>query len=76
MKSIKNQLNSSLSFTSGEMLKKYLNLLKGAITPLGIINDENHSVKVVLDNDLKEQSLIGIYPNINTATIWIAYEYL
>ena len=74
LKSLKTQLNSSsLSFASEERLIKHLNLIKGAVTPLGIINDKNHDVKVVLDNDLKQQNLIGVHPNVNTATVWITY---
>src|SRR5574344_1570780 len=40
LKSIRSQINSTaLSFASEERLEKHLGLLKGAVTPLGIIND-------------------------------------
>lgn len=75
LKAIRSQINSSaLSFASEERLMKHLGLLKGAVTPLGVINDEDSSVKVVIDKDLKNKKLIGVHPNVNTATIWIAYE--
>ena len=75
LKAIKNQINSStLSFASEDRLMKHLGLLKGAVTPLGLINDEDSSVKVVIDQDLKYQKLIGVHPNVNTATIWVTYE--
>lgn len=75
LKAIKSQINSSaLSFASEERLMKYLGLQKGAVTPLGVINDEDSCVKVVIDNDLKNEKIIGVHPNVNTATIWIAYE--
>ncbi|WP_455540157.1 prolyl-tRNA synthetase associated domain-containing protein [Terrisporobacter sp.] len=75
LKSIKSQINStSLSFASEERLEKYLGLLKGAVTPLGIINDEDHCVCIVLDKDLKNEEFIGIHPNVNTATVFISYN--
>ncbi|WP_018589425.1 prolyl-tRNA synthetase associated domain-containing protein [Terrisporobacter glycolicus] len=75
LKSIRSQIQSSaLSFASEERLEKHLNLLKGAVTPLGIINDEDHCVNVVIDDDLKNQALIGVHPNVNTSTVFISYN--
>lgn len=75
LKSIKSQIESStLSFASEERLEKYLGLLKGAVTPLGIINDNNHCVSVIIDEDLKNQSIIGVHPNVNTSTVFISYD--
>lgn len=75
LKSIKSQIQSSaLSFASEERLEKYLGLLKGAVTPFGIINDKDHCVNVVIDDDLKNETLIGVHPNVNTATVFISYD--
>ena len=75
LKSIKSQIQSSaLSFASEERLDNHLNLLKGAVTPLGIINDKEHCVNVVIDDDLKNQNTIGIHPNVNTSTVFISYN--
>ena len=75
LKSIRSQIESSaLSFASEERLEKHLGLLKGAVTPLGIINDDDHCVNVVIDEDLKNQSIIGIHPNVNTSTVFISYD--
>lgn len=75
LKSIKSQIESSaLSFASEERLQKYLGLLKGAVTPLGIINDEEHSVNIIIDKDLENQSIIGVHPNVNTSTVFISYN--
>ena len=64
---------SGLSFASEARLQKYLGLTKGAVTPLGIVNDDAHCVEVVLDADLKHTTALGIHPNENTATLWISY---
>lgn len=75
LKSIKSQIeSSSLGFASEERLEKHLGLLKGSVTPLGIINDESHCVSVVIDKDLKNQNIIGVHPNINTSTVFISYS--
>lgn len=75
LKSIKSQINSTaLSFASEERLEKYLGLSKGAVTPLGIINDDEHLVNIVLDEDLKNEEILGVHPNVNTSTVFISYN--
>ena len=63
--------STSLRFASEERLRKYLGLEKGAVSPLGIINDAEKAVEMVMDNDLKEFELLGVHPNDNTATLWL-----
>ena len=65
---------SALSFASENRLQKYLGLTKGAVTPLGIYNNHDHSVIVILDNELKEKKAIGVHPNDNTATLWLTFD--
>ena len=55
-------------------MEKNLGLLKGSVTPLGIINDEKHCVDIVIDEDLKNQTIIGVHPNVNTATVFLNYN--
>ncbi|MDR3542001.1 MAG: prolyl-tRNA synthetase associated domain-containing protein [Desulfosporosinus sp.] len=77
LKSMQKQLGCTrLSFVSEARLFKYLQLQKGEVTPLGIINDPNALVEVVLDNDLAEKNKLGFHPNDNTATIWISFAAL
>ncbi|WP_252229013.1 prolyl-tRNA synthetase associated domain-containing protein [Clostridium sp. ZBS15] len=71
LKKLKEKICSRpLSFASENDLSSILGLSKGSVTPLGIINDDERKVKVILDNTFNE-SLIGIHPNENTATIWL-----
>ena len=75
LKSIKSQINSTaLSFASEERLEKHLGLSKGSVTPLGIINDDEHLVNIVLDEDLKNEEILGVHPNVNTSTVFISYN--
>lgn len=61
-----------LSFASEEDLSNYLGLKKGAVTPLGILNDESRKVEVIFDKDLLSFRNIGIHPIENTATVWLS----
>ena len=69
---LKNKINSQrLSFASEEDLEKYLKLKKGSVTPLGILNDDKKIVKVIIDEDILKDEIIGIHPNDNSATIFM-----
>lgn len=75
-KDIRAQLGCSrLSFGSDERLKKHLGLEPGAVSPFGIINDEDAEVNIVLDSQLKAlDGYIGFHPNDNTAFVWLKFE--
>ncbi len=61
-----------LSFASAEELLAHLRLTPGSVTPLGLLNDEEHSVKLFLDDYfLAPPARIGVHPNDNTATVWL-----
>ena len=75
--SIQAQLGCNrLGFASEARLFKYLQLHKGEVTPLGIINDSDAVVEVVLDHDLIGKNKLGVHPNDNTATVWISFDAL
>lgn len=59
-----------LSFASPEDLKEYMDLTPGAVTPLGLLNVEGAPITMYLDAEFKD-SIIGIHPNENTATVWL-----
>ena len=74
IKSLASNLNSTrLSFASPERLKKYLNVEKGSVSPLGFIYDENIAVIFVFDNELINKT-IGVHPNRNDYTIFIKFN--
>lgn len=64
---------NALSFASPQRLEKYLDLTPGAVTPFGLINDQDKNVKVILDKSIKSANKVGFHPNVNTATIVINY---
>ncbi len=72
LKELRTKLNSRpLSFASEDGLYEILGLDKGSVTPLGILNDTDCRVELVLDRDIRDFHRMGIHPNDNTATIWI-----
>lgn len=63
-----------LTFAKEEDLYKYLGLTKGAVTPLGVFNDKDAFVHLIIDKDLFSYERIGIHPNENTATVWVKLD--
>ncbi len=53
----------SLTMASGWRLEKYLGLKPGYISVFGLINDEEHHVTVILDEDLNRDEKLSFLPN-------------
>lgn len=64
-----------LSFASENDLQEIMGLEKGSITPFGVLNDKNKSVKVFIDERYNNRT-IAIHPNENTMTVWLKTENL
>lgn len=67
-------VSGKLSFASERRLQEHLGLETGAVSPFGLINDQNRAVVVVLDKDLKKYEKVNFHPNVNTATITVAFK--
>ena len=68
----RNNNTRPLSFASAEDLMEKMNLIPGAVTPLGLLNDAECKVTLFLDKEfLDDKGLIGVHPNDNTATVWL-----
>lgn len=73
LKELRNLLGSRpLSFASEADLQCYLGLKKGEVTPLGLLNDADCRVCLVLDRDIMAYPVVGVHPNENTATLWLS----
>src|SRR6478609_8366349 len=59
--------DGKLSFASPERLLLHLGLTPGSVSPFGLINDREHTVRVVLDRDFQQSTRLAFHPNINTA---------
>jgi Ala-tRNA(Pro) deacylase len=63
-----------LSFASEKRLLKYLGLLPGSVSPLGLINDGENHVHLFLDKNLQQAERLSFHPNLNTASIILHRE--
>ena len=59
-----------LSFASAEDLMAIMGLIPGAVTPFGLLNDEERRVHFYLDASFAGNK-IGVHPNDNTASVWM-----
>jgi Ala-tRNA(Pro) deacylase len=62
-----------LSFASAERLAAHLGLTPGAVSPFGLINGQAKTVRVALDERLRTATRVGFHPNVNTATVVLAF---
>ena len=75
LKAIRAQIGSTrLSFGSEERLMANLGLTKGAVTPLGVLNDCAKNVEVLIDEDLRGRPRLGVHPCDNTETLWLSFD--
>lgn len=61
-----------LSFASADDLERKLGLIPGAVTPLGALNDAEHAVQVVFDQELVDLGRVAVHPCDNTASVLVA----
>jgi Ala-tRNA(Pro) deacylase len=66
--------SSRLSFGSAKRLKKYLGVDPGAVTLLGLINDPDHQVELLIDESLWKQEAFQFHPLVNTSTLVVSRE--
>jgi len=63
-----------LTFASEQRMQKYLGLKPGSVSPFGLIYDTDNHVHVFIDEDLKNCKKISFHPNLNTASLIIAFN--
>ncbi|MDP2643287.1 MAG: prolyl-tRNA synthetase associated domain-containing protein [Candidatus Peregrinibacteria bacterium] len=64
---------SKLSFASEERLQKHLGLTPGSVTLLGVMNDSDCAVEVIVDEEIWGKAL-QCHPLINTASLVLEVE--
>jgi Ala-tRNA(Pro) deacylase len=63
-----------LSFANADLLMAHLGVTPGSVTALALINDRNHKVGFVLDQNLMQAAIINAHPLVNTATTSLARD--
>lgn len=69
LKALKNKFGEEIGFASDEELKDVLNIERGTVSSLGLINDKNSRVILLLDKDIINADIVSFHPNINTETL-------
>ncbi len=60
---------SRLSFADGSYMEQFLDITPGSLSVLGLMNDKENRVKLLIDRDLLQGTHIGCHPCINTASL-------
>lgn len=69
-KLLSKQIGSArLSFASPDQMLRYLDITPGSVSVLGLMNDGEHKVRLLIDRDLLSQESIGMHPCINTSSL-------
>jgi len=71
-KILSKQIGSArLSFASAEQMLENLDITPGSVSVLGLMNDRENKVRLLIDRELTEQEYIGCHPCINSSTLKI-----
>ena len=60
---------SRLSFASPEAMEEYLDITPGSLSIMGLMNDRDFHVKLVIDEPVLKGEYIGFHPCINTSSL-------
>lgn len=60
-----------LSFAEEEFMVKYLDIHPGAVSILGLMNDTEHKVHLLIDNESLTKEYMGAHPCVNTSSLKI-----
>ena len=64
--------SSRLSFAAPEYMEKFLDITPGSLSVLGLMNDKENQVQLLVDEDVLKGAYFGCHPCINTSSLRIA----
>ena len=69
-KDLSAQIHSArLSFAKPEYMEKFLNISPGAVSIMGLMNDSENRVRLVVDKAVFENDTLGCHPCVNTSSL-------
>ena len=69
-KDLSAQINSArLSFAGEEEMLKYLDVTPGSVSVLGLMNDKENAVQLLIDSDVLRSEYAGCHPCMNTSSL-------
>ena len=61
--------SSRLSFAAPEYMERYLDITPGSVSVLGLMNDTDNHVELIIDEDILKGEYFGCHPCINTSSL-------
>ena len=61
--------SSRLSFASPEYMEQFLDITPGSVSVLGLMNDKENRVQLLIDEDVLKGEFFGCHPCINTSSL-------
>ena len=61
--------SSRLSFAGPEYMERFLDITPGSLSVLGLMNDREHHVALLIDEDVLKEVYFGCHPCINTSSL-------
>ena len=69
-KDLSSQIGSSrLSFADSCYKEQFLDITPGSVSVMGLMNDRDNRVKLLMDEDILKGEYIGFHPCINTSSL-------
>lgn len=61
--------SSRLSFGKPEYMEQYLDITPGSVSVMGLMNDREKKVRLLIDQDVLEEEYFACHPCINTSSL-------
>ena len=69
-KELSKQINSArLSFADAQAMLQYLDIEPGAVSIMGLMNDKDHAVQLLIDEDVLKDPYLGCHPCVCTSSL-------
>lgn len=66
--------SSRLSFADGAFMEEFLDITPGSLSVMGLMNDRENRVQLLIDEDVLQGEFIGCHPCINTSSLRLRTE--
>lgn len=61
--------SARLSFAKAEYMEKYLDITPGSVSVMGLMNDREKKVRLLIDEDVLKEEYFACHPCINTSSL-------
>ena len=60
---------SRLSFAEAAYMEEFLDITPGSVSVMGLMNDKEHRVRLLIDRELLQDAFVGCHPCVNTSSL-------